>query len=274
MIVAVDIETRSLDATQYLTGCVLGSSWKKPEIYRNKNDLWERIKALGIQEGKRDKVLSVYSHNAQYDTAGYVDLTDKHLVLFSQKPFIWAYRLTSDECDEFGVKHLPNKGKEIIKFLDTWAIFHMPLKDLGLLINLPKQETPASLFETSKEMTEEDLKLVETYMVRDCEIVIQALSFLKQKLKNEGIVLKRLYTINQIAIQYLLHNLANLPDEQTKDLFWDKSKNEIRRTFREVEIHEAYRGGRVEAFQTGVFTDVNYRLQFALSVLCTINAVP
>lgn len=260
IIIAIDIETKGLDATKYLTGGLLKEGCKKAEIYRKKEELWNRVLELGINEGKRGKVLNVYSHNAQYDTAGYVDLNDKHLVFFSNRPFIWAYRLSSEECDKLGIKHKAGKGKEIIKFLDTWAIFKMSLKQLGDMIGLPKIDTPQELLDEqlSDNLPEEKLKEIEHYMVRDIEICLQSILFLKKKMRKEGVTVKRLYTINQIAINYLINQFKKLPDEYKEPIFWNKKKGQARRTFRDAEIRSAYRGGRVEAFVTGIIDKVNY----------------
>jgi hypothetical protein len=260
MIVSVDIETQGLDATKYITGGLKKEGNKKTEIYRNKNDLWNRVLDLGYAEAKRGKVLNVYSHNAQYDTAGYVNLKDKHLVFFSNRPFIWAYRLSSEECDKLGIPHEEGKGKEIIKFLDTWAIFRMSLKKLGDLISLPKFDTPQELMDeqTSGDLSEEKLQEIESYMIRDVDIVLESILFLKKKIKGAGVTVKRLYTINQIAINFLMNNIKKLPDDYKEPIFWDKKKGMTRRTFRKEEIHSAYRGGRVEAFKTGVIENLHY----------------
>ena len=39
MIITIDTETKGLDATKYVTGCIIFEH-KKPEIYRNKKELW------------------------------------------------------------------------------------------------------------------------------------------------------------------------------------------------------------------------------------------
>lgn len=258
MIAIIDLETEGLDATKYVTGGLLLGRTGNCEIYRNKEQLWRRVIDLGIKEARRGKVLSIYSHNAQYDTAGYVDLEDKHLVFFSpSNPLIWSYRLTSKECEEKGVKHTKGKGKDIIKFLDTISIFRMSLKGLGQMIGKEKGETPLELLEKENK-TEEDMQEIEKYMKNDCEICLEALRLIKERIGRDGIEIRRLYTINQIAINYMLNKLRKLPEVYTDNLFWDKRTNEIRRTLRKKEIHSAYRGGRVEAFRTGINKNVMY----------------
>ena len=180
MIIAIDIETRGLDATKFVCGCLLKeTSPKRPEFYRTKKALWKRVLELAEQENKRNKTLTIYSHNAQYDTAGYVNLKDKNLKFFCNKPFIWAYK---------------RNGKEIIKFLDTMSIFKMNLKKIGQLISLPKLEMPNALT-TGEAIT--STKELKPYITRDCEIVLKSIEYLKNKLKEDGIKTKRLITINR-----------------------------------------------------------------------------
>ena len=55
-----------------------------------------------------------------------------------------------------------------------------------------------------------------------------------------------------------MNKLKQLPKTTKEKIFWYEKKNEVRRTLRANEIHEAYRGGRVEAFQTGNYQNVTY----------------
>lgn len=262
MIIAIDIETKGLDATQYVYGCLIKEKTKKPEFYKKKEDLWNRILEIAYKEAKRDKMTNVYSHNAQYDTAGYVDLEDKHLIFFSNRPFIWGYALTIEECEEKGIKYTKTekeKGKkEIIKFLDTMSIFKGSLKSLGEMINLPKLEMPKYLETGEFNITENKLKEIEPYLERDTEIVMKSIMYLKEILIKEDVKIKRLYTINQIAIQYVINKLKKMNYEEIKNILKDKEKGEVHETYRSEEIHASYRGGRVEAFRTGEFKEVTY----------------
>ena len=74
MIIAVDIETRGLDARKFLMACLIKDSGKKKFFY-DKSDLWEYIIELGKKEMRRGKALTVYSHNAQFDFYGYANIS-------------------------------------------------------------------------------------------------------------------------------------------------------------------------------------------------------
>jgi len=237
MIISVDIETCGLDATKFIMGCLIKENGVK-EVFYKKEDMWNYIIELGKKEAKRKKVLNVYAHNHSFDFHGYADLNDPKIVWFCMRPFIAAYK---------------HEGREIIKFLDSLAIFRMNLKSVGELIELPKLDTPEEL--VSGNITELKKEKVIPYMVRDAEIVLKAVLFLKDKIRDEGVAIKRLYTINQIAINFMVNEFRKVENEH---IFWNVKSGQFRRTFRKDEIHGAYRGGRVECWKTGIIENVTY----------------
>ena len=50
MIIAVDTETKGLDATQFIMGCIIKETKKELLIFRNKNEMWEEILNIGMAE--------------------------------------------------------------------------------------------------------------------------------------------------------------------------------------------------------------------------------
>lgn len=169
MIIAVDVETRGLDATKYVLGCLITENKSKPEIYDKSVNLWNRVIEIGLSEARRGKTTNVYSHNAQYDTASYVDLVDKHLIFYSNRPFIWGYRISIKECKQNKIKFSKTeeeKGyKEIIRFLDTMSIYNTSLKEIGLMIGIEKIETPKELISGNFYITKSFLKSIEHYLI-------------------------------------------------------------------------------------------------------------
>lgn len=249
MIASVDIETEGLDARKFVCGTVVKDSSETAMVFKDKKLMWEYIKELGEKQRKRGKVLNLYAHNHAYDYYGYADLRDKRNVIYADRPFIVTRKGKYVHKERL-------KELEVIKFLDTWAIFKMSLAQLGEMIGIPKEDTPEEL----KTGDIKDLNLeidVIPYMVNDAQICLKAIQFLKEKLKQEGIGVKRLMTIHQIAINALMTKIKKLPYD-TKFFLEDKKKGITRKTFRATEIHEAYRGGRVECFKTGFIENVNY----------------
>lgn len=237
MIIAIDTETEGLDCTKYIVGCIIKETQpNKPEIYWNKKELWGRILELGNKLAKHNKVLKVYAHNHIYDFYAYADILDKNIVYHCTRPFITSYLID---------------GKQKIKFLDTMAIYRMSLKKAGELIGLKKKETPKELLTGGKINKEETLK----YLIRDTKIVLESVLRLKKQLKESGVNVKRLYTINQIGVNYLIDKIRK---KNPKGFFYKDKMRNVQWTRYPEMIHKAYRGGRVQAFNTGKFNDATY----------------
>ena len=98
----------------------------------------------------------------------------------------------------------------------------MSLKKIGQLINLPKLKMPNALT-TGQAIT--STKEIKPYITRDCEIIIEAIKYLKKKLKEDGVNTKRLITINQIAISYVMKKLLEQPEEIKDKIFWNKKQD-------------------------------------------------
>lgn len=234
-LLAVDIETEGLDCQKFILGSVVDENFKNKVFYKKK-ELWNYILDRGEKEKKRKKVLNVYSHGNPFDFYGFADLQDKNLKYYSDTPFIAAYCSKEEDI-------------EYIKFLDTHSIYRMNLKRLGEIIGLEKLDKPEGI-ETGKSNLEE----LKTYCIRDSEIVMKAVLHMRNKLENEKVRLKRLYTINQIAIQYLLKQLKTIKPNDF--LFFNEDKNMLWKTNNKKRIHSAYRGGRNECFKTGLIQNV------------------
>jgi len=239
MLAVEDIETRGLDAREFITACLIKENGTKRHFY-SKDELWQYILKLGEAEMKRKKVLNLYAHNHEFDFYGYADLTDKNLEFFSFRPFIANYKI---------------EGKKAINFLDSYAIFKMPLWKLGLMIGLEKMPLPKE-FEQAERLTKKRIKELAPYVERDVEIVLKAIQLMKTKMENEGVNIRRLYTISQIAIAYLINTLKK--DDRYKDMFFSRDRGKIWKTRHKNLVHGAYRGGRVECFKLGNFEKVDY----------------
>jgi hypothetical protein len=239
MIWVIDNETKGLDSRKVLTTCILKENGKVKHFY-NPKKAWGYILESGRKEQKRGKVLNIYAHNMQYDYYGFADLSDKNVEFFSFAPFIANYKIN---------------GKRAINFLDSYAIFKMPLKELGDMIDLPKLDLPEE-FSEGQEITIKRLKELAPYVERDVEIVMKAIKLMKKKMNEDGVNLRRLYTISQIAIAYFVNTLKK--DEKWDNMFFMKDRGYFHRCRNIEKIHNAYRGGRCECFQLGEFKKVDY----------------
>lgn len=254
IIAALDTETQGLGG-KFILACVKTDTNKKTLTFHNKNKLWNWIIQTGTKEAKRGKVLSVYAHNHSYDFYQYANLNDPNIKMFSEQPFIYAY------CQN---------NKEIIKFLDTMALMRMSLQKVGETIGTPKKEMPTKLMKEKGKYTKQELKEIQQYCENDTNICLQAVTKIKNKIQELGIQVKRMYTINQIAINYLIRKLQETPKTE-EYFFWNKTQGITLRTLRNEEIHSAYKGGRVQAFQLGKHENTTYIDCNSLYPYCAMN---
>lgn len=228
MIIALDIETQGLDATKFVCGYMITETGRE-KLYFKKEKLWEDILKLGKAARANNHVLSVYAHNAEFDFYGYADLTDRNLTFYSFDPFIAGYMID---------------GKEAIKFLDTMAIYGMSLERAGELIGVSKMEMPEELKTEHKWNHDEIRQKIQPYVRNDTQIVMDLIGVIKKRLKGEHVILKRLYTISQISVNYLMKELREM--KGMEDLFEQKNKERLicpKNKDYAVMIHSAYRGG-------------------------------
>lgn len=249
MDIAVDVETYykkngkfvpDLNAP-FLLGVIMISE-RNHKVFMKKEDMWDFILELGVKEARRGHTLNVYGHNHAFDFYKYGDYNDKNISHFSESPFIKAYK--KDKRD-VGIQE--DGKKEIIKFLDTYALYKMPLKKMGDLIGCPKLEMPIE--------EEASIEKIAKYCIQDCKVVYKGIKHLKGILRKEKIGVKRLYTRSQIAGNNLLKELSQ---RNTENLFETKHQYKAHQTLRAKEIHKAYRGGRCDCFKTGSLDNITY----------------
>ena len=91
----------------------------------------------------------------KFDFYATADLLDEGLIYHSEDPFITSWKY---------------KDKEVIKFLDTMNIFPFALKEVGEIIEIPKQELPEQ-FKTGEIPTKEAIEKAIPYYSEGCGCV-------------------------------------------------------------------------------------------------------
>lgn len=233
MIIAVDTETRGLNATKFVCGCV--ATEKGTKEFFTPIETYDYIIDLVEREAKRGHKTYVYGHRHEYDFYAYAKdrYREKGWRYLNFNPFIAIWK---------------NKGY----FLDSHSLFKMSLKELGLSIGLQKMETPEKLLGgNDEELTTEDLEEIVKYCKRDAEIVLKGVIFLRNKLMNLGYKPRRLITSGQVAMSTFVSHLHR------EGLWWklttEEERGKIINTKFEREVRISFRGGRNEAFQVGTF---------------------
>lgn len=259
--------TPVLDATgkYFLVGSITNDKGES-KIFLSKEEMWKYIIETGKKLRKNGHTAYFYAHNSKYDFFNIYNM-DKNLSIISEFPFIAAYYVNVrkivplEEWEDYQTFLEMSKRKysyrintdsvdvdlkeEAIRFIDSMGLFRMPLRELGKIIGLEKLELP-------QEVDKKELGEMLPYVTRDTEILIKAVKMLKEKLKADGIGIKRLTTMNQIAISYLVKMIKELKIDIFNGVGDKIVQSKARR-----KIRKAYRGGRVEAWKTGITKGVS-----------------
>jgi hypothetical protein len=244
MLIAIDTETLGL-GTNFVMGSIVSNEWKKPKTFTKKEDMWNYIMELALKEEKRGHKLNIVAHNTEYDFYAIADLTDKRI------------KFTSSVNGSGGktpfLVNIINKDKKIIgTFLDTYSIFKMSLAKASRLIGKQKGITPQWLIE-GKQPTKKEYDEAIKYMHLDTRLCLDLYDHIKERLKQEKVPVRTIYTIHQIGISYIMNKLRK---NSLPELFFEEEIKKQRTLIKpkyEGTLLEAYRGARVEAFQTGEF---------------------
>ena len=303
MICIIDTETYKkegnkivpvLDATgKYFVLGVIHKESGVSEVFYEPEKLWKRLIKLGKNASKHQKKLHVYGHNIRYDFNNIANLKDENIKWFSENPFIasymqntekvfdkmkdlekWQYyakiehiRYTIEKIDE---KYKVKYKKEIIKFADSMSLYRMSLKAMGDIIDYPKTEIPLDI--EGKYLSKNKLKEIEKYCINDCKVVLEGVKRIKKKLKEDGLGIRNLCTINQIAINYVMNELKKTKAE---GLLIKKNDGEntkyMYKTKFPKEIHQAYRTGLTRVWNVGIFNNVCYTDKNSLYGYCLTN---
>lgn len=240
MEISIDIETWGLDARRnsFICGVICKNKKNKieKEIFATAKEMWERIIELGKIEKKKKRNLMVY-HHSDYDFYGIFDRKDNKIEYHSFSPFIVT--------------------RENVFFIDTNLIFRGTVEELGNKIGLNKLERPKLLENKEKrKLSFEELNEIIKYCVIDAEIVLKGIIMLKEELRRTGINPRRIYTIGQLGMNYILKQLNK--SKYKERLFKFGWKYELKETKNKEFIHKAYRGGIVKAWKRGIYKGINY----------------
>lgn len=271
MDIAFDVETYEkkgsayypvLDGTgkHFLIGSITNDKGKS-KVFYDRKDMWNYILEQGRKARRNGHTIYAYAHNIKYDFFNIFQM-DKNLVIISEFPFIATYyvkvkkEIKEEKWKKYrayldmskkrysyqirdGVVYIDLK-EEAVRFIDSLSIFRMSLKRVGEMIGIEKLELP-------KKLKKEEIQELLPYVIRDTEILIKGIKMLKEKLKEDGIKIKRVVTMNQIAISYLIKMMMELETP-----IFDGKKGKLIQGKARRKVRKAYRGGRDEAWKLGI----------------------
>lgn len=246
-----------LDCQEFLIGGLLKG--KKYNCYKSPDEMIKGLFEIIEKEHKRGGKTYVYAHNMQYDFyALFRDKLKENFIVdfgngkmikyYSFVPFIAVYGIQKE-----------NNFETIAYFLDTMSFFRgYSLKIVGEIIGMNKYELPPNC---------QDLKLMETYLKRDCEIVYHSVMYIKKILKELGFKPRKIITSGNTAITCFMNYIKKKGYGYSL-----MKKGVVYKSSNINKVMDAYRGGRLECFKKGTFPncykiDCNSMYPYMMSIM-------
>lgn len=228
------IKTHKNQQGKFTHGILLLQNNKKPKIFLKKKEMWQYLLLLSEKLDTHKKKLTLYSYDMQTTFYNLAQYNNNRLRYISHKPFIIQYKKKNTE-------------KDLITFLDTKNIFPMNLKDIQKLITIPEIKLKyAQQYENITQIHKD---------IQHCITSLYSIIHIKDLLKKKKLRPKTLYTINQMSISYLMHELLKQPNDH---IFKRTFEPELHHPRYAHKIHQSLRGGRVLPYQTGTYTNTTY----------------
>lgn len=236
----------------------------KSETYTNKEAFKRRLIELAWQERKKGSRLQTYCWNTWFDYSRTIGFNEGEMHIKGKREGFHIIAMGNI----FLAEYLDKEGKELISFYDGCMILRKSLKIVGDIIGQPKGEVNEKTLEKLhndnsqlSDFTQEEIKEIKKYNIQDCKVTLDFINYIKNFMEKEGYKPQRLISAGQIAMQ--LFNRHIYQNKYQKYLMeWKENPYDIFKKGYEYymtkypeEIHEAYRAGRLEAIQTGEFTN-------------------
>lgn len=231
----IDTETRGLNCQKWEMGVIVHEDGRA-EHFNQRTGMINRIQELEERHRRKGTTLLIYAHNMSWDWhVLYWDKETDHNI-YCNRPFI------ADRKDE--------EGRIYSKYLDTLGFYKGPLEDIATVVGMKKGKTPEYLIE-GRHGTFMEQNEAHTYMEMDAQILR---TFIQEKLQRaldlNNITTRHLITGSQISINAIMKELRG-SELLAND--W-----QLYKTYYQDKHHEALRGGRVQALQTGTHKHCTY----------------
>lgn len=235
-----------LNSRKFFLGCAYTDENKKYSFLSRKEMLNWIIKRIEINAKKGERTY-FFGHNIEYDLYGIIKddifkLLSSNLEIISEGPFLGTWRINKK-----------NWGF----FVDSFSFFRkMSVAVIGEIIGFNKLKMP--------ECVDGPEELMQ-YCMRDCEIVLKGMKFLKENLGVLGFAPRKFLTAGQVAISTFMSYIRK------EGIHWNIMKSgEVYKGPNLERCRPAFRGARNEAFKIGkikdvVLVDVNSLYPYAMT---------
>lgn len=237
-----------LNSRKFVMGCVVTDAGERLSFYDHKKMLRWLVKKIEDNAKKGEKTY-LYAHNISYDILGLIKdnplaLISTDLNLVSDSPFLASWKVD---------------GKNWGFFVDTFSFFRgMNVATIGNILGLEKLHMPEQI---------KDPHELEEYCMRDCEVVLNGMLYLKDKLKVLGFSPRKFLTAGQVAMSTFMSHIRR------ENIHWNIMRSgEVYKGANLEKCRPAYRGARNEAFTIGevkgiTSIDINSLYPYAMTKL-------
>lgn len=221
-----------LNSRKYVIGCAVTDTGERISFLDYKK-FWRWIVKKIEDNAKEGEKTYIYGHNISYDMLGIIkddlfELLSSNLNMISDYPFLASWTI---------------KGKNWGFFVDTYSFFRgKSVESIGNMIGFSKLVMPKEI--------KEPLEL-EEYCMRDCEVVLKGMQYLREKLKVLGFMPRKFLTAGQVAMSTFMSSIRK------ENIHWNIMRSgEVYKGPNLEKCRPAYRGARNEAFKIGAVEDV------------------
>ena len=233
-IYAIDTETNGLNTHAFIIGTITTKKKKEPYTSWDKRELQKKLLEIEEEHERKNECAYIYAHNMQYD----------YLVIWGGEEPREHRQYSSSP---FIVDSRGKNGRIRAKYLSSTSLHRGDLKGMGEIVGIPKLGTPEEL---KDEKTEKQHPLAyKAYVERDAIIVQEYIPLLKRTLAEYGINVRTLLTGSQIGVNNIMRILQK---HKTPGIMRKGHNVWLKKTKYPDKIHEALRGGRIEARKTGI----------------------
>jgi hypothetical protein len=232
--------------------------YKKKAVQR----MWDYMIQRGETAHKNGKNAVFYSYKSAYDFFRVWDKNDASIRFLTSSPFraVRTEERTNTYTNKKGEKFTKTTDLDYIYWMDIAPLWKGGVAKVGHVLSLEKLETPEVLYNKNrKRYTKKELDKIETYCLRDTDIVRELGKRIYYFVINEtGTRIDKLWSLGTISGNIFLKKFVlTKPYKQrlTAELTskYNGKPSPVMFATNKSKLHKAgYRGGRVQTFHEGI----------------------
>lgn len=219
-----------LNSRKFVIGTIVTDKGERL-VFKDHNKMLNWIIQKITTNAEKGQKTYLYAHNVDYDLYGIIkdsvmELINEHLQEIAPGN-LWGWKI---------------KGKFWGYFINSYTFFkNMSVYRIGKILGYEKLTMPEQI---------ENIDQLEAYCMRDSEIVLKGMQFLKEKMEVLGFTPRKFLTAGQLAMSTFLSSIRK------EGIHWNIMRSgKVYKGKHLEKCRMAYRGARNEAFKLGKIKD-------------------